>query len=211
MREHEYKFIVRRDELDFLENNIYMGADKPAPQCCAQINYYYDTEDYSLDSAGAACRIRKKDGRLSGTLKLHGKSTCGGNTELPFNAGCISDSIKLGETELFLMGALYTDRRVYVLSDGLKLMFDTNKYLGDEDCELEIEFTEKTKSEADAIVKETELLLLQYCMMCGYDSSFYNTPLSKSERFFKRKRKMQLPKAAVNINFSPVTPEDHAS
>ena len=187
MKELEYKFVLRKDELDQIESCLCNGT----PRHISQTNYYYDTEDYLFDKSGVTCRIREKNNKLTGTLKIHGKVVANSNIEIPFKVDKVSNILRIDDIELKLMGALHTKRKIYTFSSGLKVMLDENSYLGKTDCELELEFTEENKKSADKFMDEIEFSLFQYSMMSGYDSSYCinDTPKTKSERFMTICRK----------------------
>ena len=189
MKEYEYKFVLRKDELEQIENCLCSGK----PRYISQTNYYYDTEDYTLDKAKITCRIRESNNKLNGTIKIHGKTVESGNVEIPIKVNQVTERLNIGDIGLNLMGALHTERREFDFPDGLKLVLDENTYLGTSDCELELEFTDKTKEAADKLMKNIEFCLYQYCIMSSYDASYYNNceHKSKSERFMAIHKKMK--------------------
>ena len=155
MKEYEYKFVLRKDELEQIERSLCSGNTYHI----SQTNYYYDTNNYTLDTAKITCRIRERFEKLNGTFKIHGKTAESGNIEIDFKVNEVPEILKIGEIELRLMGALHTERKEYVVSDGLKLMLDENSYLGTSDCEIELEFTDQTKEAADKYLNEIEICL----------------------------------------------------
>ena len=197
MKEYEYKFVLRKDELEQIESCLCNGT----PRHISQTNYYYDTENYILDSAKMTCRIREINNNLKGTFKMHGKTAENGNVEIDFKVAAGTEWFKIGDIELRLMGALHTERKEYALQDGLKLVLDENSYLGTSDCELELEFTDKTKEAADKLMKDIEFCLYQYCIMSSYDASYYSNceHKSKSERFMAIHKKMKNSANTVGI------------
>ena len=202
MKELEYKYIIRKDEALYIEDCLVSPEDIIHTQNITHVNYYYDTKDNCLERVGATFRIRECAGRLEGTLKLHGKNTDALSLEIPVKIDEISDKIILNGQELYLLGSLYTQRKVIVLRNGMKLMIDWNKYLGTEDCELELEFTEENREQAEAFDKLLDLNLTQYWMISGYDMSDIRNkhPLSKYERFMRRKRGLRT--SGVNASIS---------
>ncbi len=201
MKENEFKGVVRKDELSFIESYL-LTSDKIKDRFEVQTNYYYDTENFDLDKTGMTCRVREKNGKLSGTFKIHGKNSPGENLEINLNIKELSETINIQSHVLSLMGSLRTERKILTLEEGLSVMLDLNTYLGEEDAEIEIEFTPEKKDKACALLKEIDEQLLQYCMMCGYDMSDIMKPFSpsKSERFMKKKRKMKETKNDIIIS-----------
>ena len=72
--------------------------------------------------------------------------------------------------------ALQTERKVFKVCEGIVLMLDLNQYLGTVDYELEIEYSETLRKQAEGI------LMLIGSMVGNYVS---NEVISKSERFFR--------------------------
>ena len=66
MLEHEKKTMLTEDEYI----SIVMLMCKYAPMQ-TQTNYYFDTEDFSMNKNGITCRIRAKDGKFKSTVKRH--------------------------------------------------------------------------------------------------------------------------------------------
>ena len=57
MIELEKKLLLTKEEFNSLL--LYFGNEK---QCVKQVNYYFDTEDLSMNRQGVTCRIRLKNG-----------------------------------------------------------------------------------------------------------------------------------------------------
>lgn len=118
-----------------------------------QVNYYFDTKDYSLKKKRTALRIRKKDNSFELTLKQ------------PNEVGLLETNEPLSEEEaklmiheqilpngevnkiiqslinnerLYLIGELVTERAEIAYKNGT-LVFDKSTYLNKTDYELEFE------------------------------------------------------------------------
>ena len=78
---------------------------------------------------------------------------------------------------LWLKGSLQTERKVFKVCDGIILMLDLNQYLGAFDYELEIEYSEALRKQAEGI-----LMLIQNLL----ETKSEQNSASKSERFFRR-------------------------
>ena len=201
MKENEYKYMLKKGESDYIQSCLKLNGTGLAVRHKSQTNYYYDTEDYTLDKAGITCRVRDEGCVLEGTLKIHGRSEREGNVEIPLKTEGVPESFMLGERRLIFLGSLHTDRIIYEISEGVRLMFDTNTYLGERDYEMEIEFEESKRREAGNLLRETELFAYQYRVMCGGESSAdkNGAVLSKSGRFIRKKQGMKGSENKVNI------------
>ncbi len=105
-----------------------------------QVNYYYDTDDYSYNKKGITCRIRKKGGRYKATIKNHsaGKTFCSVEKSIPVKNEL--DDTLFKDLGVSLQGYLTTERREISTGYGVTIFLDKNTYIGIIDYELEIEF-----------------------------------------------------------------------
>ena len=71
MTELEKKLLLTEDEYDYLMEHL--GYESPLIQkpIVTQINYYFDTDDFSMNRQNTTCRIRLKDGKYKATMKKH--------------------------------------------------------------------------------------------------------------------------------------------
>ena len=119
-------------------------------------------------------RVRQKNNKLIGTVKRHlDRDNC--STEEHFRVDTLPRVIMWDGVPLWLKGSLQTERKVFKGCDGIILMLDLNRYLGAFDYELEIEYSESLRKQAEGI-------LMLIGSMVGKLVS--NEVISKSERFF---------------------------
>ena len=171
-QEHEFKLMLTKDE----HHLLLRFFDKLMVESGLQTNYYYDTRDEVMRKKNATVRVRKKNNKLIGTVKQHlGADNC--SIEEHFRVNTIPRMIVWDNMPLWLKGSLQTERKVFQVCDGIILMLDLNQYLGRVDCELEIEYTESLRKQAEGI-----LILIR--SMIG--KSIHLDTVSKSERFFRR-------------------------
>ena len=64
MTELEKKLLLLKEEYNYLFR--IFGDSKNIKK---QINYYFDTDDFSMNKQNVTCRIRLKDGKYKGTIK----------------------------------------------------------------------------------------------------------------------------------------------
>ena len=143
-----------------------------------QINYYYDTENESLRNQNTTCRVRQIGNHLKGTKKTHvvqGNSAY--SIEQSFHPKCFTESFVIDNQRVDLKGQMTTERMILSLALDIDLMLDRNIYLGTVDYELELEFSYEHESEAIG------MMMLIFAIT---DLHTTGSPLSQSERFFKR-------------------------
>lgn len=173
--ENEYKRII--EAVEFIDKGD-------------QINYYYDTEDFSLNKRGITYRIRKKDGKYTATIKEHNVESRECNTELSKRVTDEYDTALFVEKHIKLQGELITERKYLVKDEGFEIVIDKNHYLGVTDYEIEIEYSLDNEARAEKSVSYiAELLCILNNMEFSF-SNFYNRlkfTYSKSQRFFEQK------------------------
>lgn len=190
MIEHEKKMMLRKDEYEYLMKLFGHDNLQTNPQNTKQINYYFDTDDLSMNRNHITCRIRWKNGTYIGTLKKH----CPGadlSTETAMDVGNGMVDNAFTDMGLKLQGELTTYRAVIWKDSDCEVVLDKNEYLGYTDYELEIEFAPEHEKKAHA--------LLRFFMdTLGHPPNTVahreNTPQeqhlpSKSARFFERRTK----------------------
>lgn len=187
MTELEKKLLLTEDEYDYLME--LLGYESPLIQkpITTQVNYYFDTDDFSMNSQNTTCRIRLKDGKYKATMKRHstGKDQST-ETEMEIYDGLESNSFtKMGLT---LQGELITKRCIVFKDTNCEAVLDKNEYLGHTDYELEIEYTSEHEKDAQAILKIFRDMLTRRKCFLIYKESIADPPKvpSKSNRFFER-------------------------
>ena len=189
MTEFEKKMLLTEEEYNYLMKHF--GHDNPLlpKPVVKQINYYFDTDDLSMNRQNITCRIRLKDGKYKGTMKRHSENG-DQSTEIEMEVrDGIRDNAFL-DRGLQLQGELTTYRCI-VLKDGrYEVVLDKNEYFGSFDYELEIEYLPNFEKDAQCIY-QVILDLLTWCKCFpAYNKSYkhkLNVP-SKSNRFFERKK-----------------------
>lgn len=187
MVELEKKLLLTKEEFNSLL--LYFGNEK---QRVKQVNYYFDTEDLSMNRQGVTCRIRLKNGTYTATMKQHTNFDRSTETKIDIRNGLDDNAfIDMGLT---LQGELVTNRCVILKNAVCEAVLDQNDYLGYTDYELEIEYLTEHEADADAI--------MQACLRVLKDNipvlSSNDMPLccnkvpSKSARFFERKAKYDI-------------------
>ena len=170
-KEHELKMMLTKDEHHFLLRFF----DKLMVESGLQTNYYYDTRDEVMRKRNVTVRVRQKNNKLIGTVKRH-LDTDNCSIEEHFRVDTLPRVIMWDGMPLWLKGSLQTERKIFQVCDGIILMLDLNQYLGTVDYELEIEYSESLRKQAEGI------LILISGMVGNYVS---NEVISKSERFFR--------------------------
>ena len=186
--ETEYKFLVSKEQFEKYFALLVKKYGKATTKL--QINYYYDTEGNTLNKNDVTVRVRQENDRLKWQIKRHtakygalfsSDEYCG---SLDFLPGIIKfNEIK---EDLILKGGLITERRTICFGTGGKLCFDFNMYLGANDYEIEVEYSEQDKSSGDAIATII-------------DSDTEVTGATKSNRFFKQREEVNNGKGAITI------------
>ncbi|OES44033.1 CYTH domain-containing protein [Domibacillus iocasae] len=144
--EIEFKCVVTKAQFDEL---VSVYSPEPFQN---QRNHYFDTPDFLLKEAGAALRIREKNGKAEMTLKepadtgllestvplSKGEVESALNGTLPDNDVVNRAANRAGAVNFVHFGTLSTTRAETTHKDGL-LVFDHSTYLGQEDYEIEYE------------------------------------------------------------------------
>ncbi len=184
MIEYEKKIMLTPEEYNYLYNYF-----SPYGKTQVQINYYYDTPDYIMDSLGVTCRIREKDDTYVSTIKSHKSDLPECNVETSKTAQNIWDTGIFESLNLSFQGAVTTIRAEMNLSDEIILVIDRNIYLDKVDCELEIEYPKGKEKDAERFLRNIASILKENktILDCNEFLTRANVPESKSERFFMRK------------------------
>ena len=147
MVEHEVKSII--SESMFLKYKAILD-DSSKHKRVLQINYYFDTPDFQLNSLGNTLRIRQKGSQLLLQYKYDKQytdieRTCKEfETQIEIFPQCISSKdfpcVSRHETQFYgYIGNLVTERLDYIYGETI-ISLDTSYYLGKYDHEIEIEF-----------------------------------------------------------------------
>lgn len=110
-----------------------------------QTNYYFDTDDLSMNEKGITCRIRHKNGLYKATVKKHNADGAECSIETDICEKAEFDPTVFNALGLRFQGELVTERLKLCDDVFCKIVLDKNTYLGKTDFELEIEYSEAYK------------------------------------------------------------------
>lgn len=180
MIETEKKLLLTKDEYDCLFSCF--GKDKPIVR---QINYYFDTEELSMNKQNITCRIRLKDGKYKGTIKHHAQnSDQSREIEIDVRNG-LYDNIFV-DMGLKRQGKLTTERCIILKDTVCEVVLDKNDYLGYTDYELEIEYAPGCESYAVSTLKTIADVLIHHNSSINDVAQRTCNVKSKSKRFFEK-------------------------
>ncbi|MEX3625422.1 CYTH domain-containing protein [Viridibacillus arvi] len=186
MIELEYKSLFSKEQheqcIEYLKQKL-----GPADEDKLQVNYYYDNGHLSFAEQGITIRIRQKNEKLKLQIKtpignknknINAKNEIEADIEELCYSFKIEDTpiISLLEGEVSLLGVLITERKSWKKEDKFSIDIDKNIYLGVVDYEIECEFKNEFKVEAEAFLKDVLSSL----------NMDYRKSESKVTRFFKR-------------------------
>ena len=207
MTELEKKLLLSEDEYDYLMERFSYENPLIQTPIVTQINYYFDTDDFTMNQQGTTCRIRLKDGKYKATMKKHYPNTNQSTeTEMEIHTGL--DNNAFTDMGLKLQGELITKRCIVMKDASCEVVLDKNEYLGHSDYELEIEYSEGHEKDAQAILKIFKDMLVRRKCFLIYKEEIDTFPhvCSKSNRFFDKKShtktavQASAPKAFENSN-----------
>ena len=171
MTELEKKILLTKGDYDYLMDKFCYDP----LLISKQINYYFDTDDLSMNRKNITCRIRFKDCKYTGTLKQHND---GSDHSTETEVACENiDKNAFTDMGLKLQGTLITERFTVVNNRYFEAVLDKNEYLGHTDYELEIEYTPDHEKDAQLILKLFRDMLI-------HRTNIPNAQ-SKSKRFFE--------------------------
>lgn len=183
MVELEKKLLLSKEEYDFILKNY--GQNKPINK---QTNYYFDTDNFSMNRKGITCRIRLKNGKYKGTIKSHSagrdKSI---ESEVSVKNGIFDNAfIDMG---LKYQGELVTERCIIFKDPNYEVVLDKNHFLEHTDYELEIEYALNYEKIAELIMQNVINLLLTHIPSTSLNDIKERRmkSTSKSNRFFERR------------------------
>ena len=146
MIEREIKIMLTEEEYTTLAR--VMCRHKTAN---TQTNYYFDTDDLSMNRKGITCRIRHKNGLYKATVKKHNADGAECSIENDICEKTEFDPTVFNALGLRFQGELVTERLKLCDDVFCNAELDRNTYLGKTDFELEIEYSEAYKKKAYAL------------------------------------------------------------
>lgn len=184
MLEFEKKIILTETEYNLLFKELFSESAE-----VNQTNYYYDTDDFKLNSLNITCRIRSKDGKFKAVFKAHQSKDSDCSVEISETAENQYDTALFKDMNLKLQGCLKTYRLNNTRYPGIVLYLDKNSYLGITDYELEIEYRSGKNDLAVSILNSLARRLYSYRVIPDLSEFVKRASCSKSksERFFERK------------------------
>lgn len=182
MIEREIKVMLTEKEYIKLVTEM-CKYDKPL----VQINYYFDTDDLTLNKKGITCRVRYKDGSYIATVKKHSTNNPNLSTEQNLGESREYNPDVFNAFGLLCHGGLITERHTLYKNDSCEMVLDRNTYLEKTDFELEIEYIDGFKDKAEKCLCDIAELLGCNKDRAKYDEFFARVPKgkTKSERFFE--------------------------
>ena len=179
MQEFEKKLMLSKEAYDHLRQNICQDA-----RSVSQTNYYFDTDDFSMNKRGVTCRIRQKNGVYKATIRNHSVQKLDCSIEEDLAEKSYFDLNTFSSLGIHLQGDLITERIVVFADNTCEMVLDRNIYLGTVDDELEIEYLLGFEEKATGLLNE----IIDKLLHQGFDVSREEIRnKSKSERFFARK------------------------
>ena len=187
MIEYEKKILLSAEEYFALV--IMFGERAPV---VTQTNYYFDSEDLSMNEIGITCRIRAKNRKFTTSIKNHNIGRLNGSIE---EIICEKKhfSYKIFEIMgLILQGELNTKRIILYKDDFCEIDLDRNTYLGVTDFELEAEYLEGYETKALVQLNKIAEALVDSSIITGKKEFLTRASKvkSKSQRFFELKEKL---------------------
>lgn len=183
MLEYEKKLMLHETEYKTLCKKL------PLAKPVSQTNYYYDTPDLAMNRAATTCRIRKKDGVYTATVKTHRAGDRDCSVEQSAKVRNEKDTSMFVNMGMTLQGVLHTNRLSVTGYPGINIHIDQNTYLDVVDYELEIEYT-PTSTPACTLALSLIAELLGYSFHTPAQQEFLSRALcaqNKSQRFFARR------------------------
>ncbi len=178
MQEFEKKLMLSKEAYEYLRKNICQDA-------CSffQTNYYFDTDDFSMNKRGVTCRIRQKNGVYKATIKNHSVQKLDCSIEEDLAEKNYFDLNAFSSLGVHLQGDLVTERIVVFADNTCEMVLDRNIYLGTVDYELEIEYLLGFEEKATELLNEIISGLLRQGFAVSRDEM---QSISKSARFFEK-------------------------
>ena len=192
MLEYEKKVLVTEDEYIAIIN---MMCKDSLPK--RQINYYFDTDDLSMNRRGITCRIREKNGLFQTTIKKHNVQNPECSVEENLAVETTLNSAVFEKMGLTCQGELITGRTTVYKDSFCEVVIDCNAYLGYTDYELEIEYGRISSCYAYAILENIANMLVVARILTDKKEFLGRVGCggNKSQRFFERKTKEEVSNA----------------
>lgn len=154
-----------------------------------QTNFYFDTDDFSMNQKGITCRIRSKNGKFKATVKNHIKNHSELSIEKTMDLGSQLDLQVFELMGLHLQGCLVTERCVVYKDPFCEFVLDRNTYLGQTDYEMEIEYAVEQEQLATCLLNKSAHILFADGIIGSKEEflSRVSSSASKSQRFFERR------------------------
>lgn len=190
MTELEKKLLLTEEAYAYLMEHLSYERLLIQKPIITQINYYFDTDDFSMDRQNITCRVRLKDGKYQATMKKHA-SGADQSTETDLESCDGLENNAFTDMGLKLQGELLTKRCVIAKEAHCEAVLDKNEYLGYTDYELEIEYLPKHEKEARSLQAAILDSLPCSARFISYKENSGPRPKvpSKSNRFFERRKK----------------------
>ena len=192
MLEYEKKILLTEEEYTAIVNVMCKGV---LPE--RQVNYYFDTDNLSMNKKGITCRIREKSGLFETTIKKHNLRHPECSAEDNLVVTTTLNTKPLEEMGLSFQGMLITDRIVICIDAICDLVIDRNTYLGYTDYELEVEYRESSRGYAQVVLENIANLLVREKIKVAKEEVLgrVGQGKNKSQRFFERKMKEEVSNA----------------
>lgn len=177
--ETEYKYLLNVEQFQDVLAKCKMKFSFSEHKL--QVNYYYDTDDNTLNSKKITVRIRQQHSDMKLQIKKHREFDNGLSTsdEYSEKIDTLPSFMRIPDIpdNVILKGVLVTERQIFSFGKNSSICFDGNMYLGICDYEVEIEVDERDTEEA--------LFIINYLGLA-------QKPIeSKSERFFRKLEAMK--------------------
>ncbi len=151
MIENEFKVMLTEKQYKIIHGSFAWNKQ------VSQVNYYFDTKEFSLINSHVTCRVRFVEGEYLLQMKLPNGAEYS-RIEVEEKLG---DTLPIGFTgeklsalcgrenmpDVWLIGELKTYRSVKKF-EGAEIDLDKSEYFGKTDYELEIEFTDEAEARA---------------------------------------------------------------
>lgn len=151
-----------------------------------QKDYYYDTDELSMNAQSVICRIRERN-RVHIATRLKAAGEGPPESRAIITKG-ISDWFPLSQQPLSLKGCLTTQRRAWYAPESTTVFLDKNHYMDVTDYEVTIAYPQGQEDSAHAGIQNIAQRLYRYGLIDsveGWALRFSHTP-RKSQRFFDR-------------------------
>lgn len=184
MIKFEKKLLLTEEEYAFLLKEL-VGI-VPAVK---HIDYYFDTEELTMNEKNITCRIRLKNDNYKATIKkysIYDKNSVQSDVDI---CQGLQENIFV-DFGLTLQGELVTYRSVLVSNELYKVILDKNEYLGCVDYEIKIEYYTDYEIKVNIMLQsiiDTLLIYNHNLVPNEIISRLKDVQKSKAQRFFEKK------------------------